>query len=288
MPKVPHEVQVAATARQSYDPGVSDLGDVLELMHTARQRPLAVRATLRHWSDQQVFREAMDRWHAGFQKGSVSLLVVQDARGEPARFSEEVFRVWHRRPGPLWRVEQETRGKTSVTILNGRRWWSNSFEDRYWTNLQPDGGIARNVGGEVPSPVLDVIFCPSIVPAVTLLQTVGTVSHLGREAVSLHGRLEISERGGGYMFSLGAPYADAVELLVDRSTGMLLQISLSLDGQEFSRWEVEEADFDARLNDGLFVGPADAQLPPMPDVDQLPDRLRERARRSFQRGARQE
>jgi hypothetical protein len=63
------------------------------------------------------------------------------------------------------------------------------------------------------------------------------------------------------------PYADGLELIIDRATGILMQVRPSIEGAEFMRWELVELEVGRPLDDALFEGPPEARLPPgFPDA----------------------
>jgi hypothetical protein len=255
----------------SYDLIMSDLGDVLELLHTAHLRPLAVKATMRHWRDRSLYDDALARWQKRQEDELSSKTVRLRSRALSTEETlEDIFEVWHQRPGPLWRVEHAGRGqgyKLDITIINGRRWWLSKSGEHFWTNIRPDGSFAENVGGGLPGPGLETLFDPAPVVAVTTLSEPAATSHLGRAAVRVRGGLYVGKESRQvHAFAIGSPFADQVELTVDRETGVLLLVRLSVDGGVFMVWEVTAIDFDPDVNPSMFEGPHDAEVPSFKSV----------------------
>jgi hypothetical protein len=240
---------------------MADLGDLLELLHTAHLRDMSVRATILHWSDEGLSQEVLEKWSA-MQGGSHQILRMR-ASEEVDRSHEtrEVFNLWHRAPGNLWRVEWMAQTTENVNIVNGAKWWSNSFNDRYWTNVSPDGTPAANVGGGLPRPVLQTIFEPQLIPALSTLEVSGETQILGRAALLALGRLSADGKSVRHLFALGAPYADTLKLLVDRETGILMRVELWFEGKPFDIWEMQSIGFNEAIEDALFEGPSDAHFP---------------------------
>jgi hypothetical protein len=258
---------------------MSDLGDLLELIHTAHLRPKSLRAVIRHWAQNRLAREAVERLNRRQQAGSIGSqhLLGVDVVGDdtvPAT-SEITYRVWGREPGRYWRVEWRDHRRENVAILNGQRWWSNTFGDSFWTNVRPDGSIADNVGGELPSTALQTMFAPTGLTGQLDLQTGGRARHARRAVIAASGKASLGERLDHIrMISLGWPYADDVRILVDAREGILLRYEMLLDGEPFMLWDVVEIELGRALEDALFEGPEDAQLPKMPGDEEIRRLLR--------------
>src|SRR5918996_6485191 len=76
---------------------VSDLGDLLMLLHGARGRISTVRATVRSWRDAPLMREAMER---SARRGSVVMYGPDGDHEADREPIESVVRVWLSPPAP--------------------------------------------------------------------------------------------------------------------------------------------------------------------------------------------
>jgi hypothetical protein len=244
---------------------VSDLGDLLELMHTAHQRPTSLRAVVHHWADNELSREAMEHLQKQQTRGSVEMFVIGAGAGQPPPYIDETY-DWAQEPGRRWRVEWTRQGKAHMTILNGRRWWSSGSLDGFTTNVRPDGTIAENVGGGLPSPALATVFDPASMAAAVAIFRVVRLSQKGRDVISAAARPRLDRERGVHLFALGSPYADEVQFSIDVATGFALRCEMLLDGRVFMLWEIEEMDLEHDPPPSLFEGPADARLPPVPPM----------------------
>jgi hypothetical protein len=96
---------------------MTDLGDLLVLMHGARDRVSTVRAVVRTWQHVRVSREAMAR---RADRGAVMAYVPAD---EPERESvESLVRVWLAPPDGA-REEREGPHGEWFGVRRGRLWW---------------------------------------------------------------------------------------------------------------------------------------------------------------------
>jgi hypothetical protein len=238
---------------------MSDLGHLLELLHTASSKPLSVRARVSYWVDNETYSLALRHWESMQTNGSIGHMMA--GKGPSIRYAIDEYEIWHRRPGPFWRVKRGA----SETLIEGQQWWSNSFDGRFWTNVRPDGSIASNVGGDLDRPGLETMFTPSSLPAICQLESIELTTHLSRSAFAARGILRVDPKRGRHIFALGAPYADSLEIVVDAVSGVVLRAELFLHGTPFVRWEVTEIDFDDRKEDSFFRGPANAYSPSVPD-----------------------
>jgi outer membrane lipoprotein-sorting protein len=182
---------------------------------------------------------------------------------EPPDVYEERRQFWWEPPDRL-REETETTPprRSHTTVLDGELWWTYS----------PDWGAISNVdldeqerahygagGGERFKHLLD----PS--PLIPLLDF-GDVAEAGdRLRVRATPRDDVSEPSLWYAHGVGG--ADAIELEVDRQTGVVRTMRALLDGEELWASELEQIVLDEDFPPGTFVfvpPPGEEVLPPEP------------------------
>lgn len=231
---------------------MSELGDLLELMHGARRRWSTVRLVLRRWNDTDLGRLAMERGaeKARTQGAGVSILRV-GARSESKKNDpypetyESVSRMWLDPPQHRFRVERSDPHGNSVFVQVGEHWWS-YHPNMGATSNEGDTSI-RAGGSEEVSPLLD----PALVVGILEFDITGEREHHGRSSIVVRATSrEVEERArfGHYM-----PDADEFELLVDAEVGVLLRIESFIDGQPFMILELTDVQFEEPFAEDLFV-----------------------------------
>lgn len=236
---------------------MKELDDILELMRGARGRWDTVRATLRHWEDTVLIREARRRYYGA----------PLPTNGEP-RFMEAVHRIWARKPY-RWRLEFD--GPEGTNVFVGDLGWSEP----------PDAPRTERRGPPLDALMLEAIdatvaytFDPWPVITELVLRVRERTEHAGREAVRI---LAVPEAGPTVL--LGSD-ADDYELLVDVERGVLLRSAARVEGEEFRVTEVLDIAFDEKLSEDIFIAedvfltdptelPLETQRPPDQTLDGL-------------------
>ena len=252
---------------------MSELAEVLELMHTAAERWRTLRAAGRAWRHRDRARTAWDRWVATLRRGrerSVVFLGGADREPEPEEPEPEEterWRLWLAEPDRA-RAEFEAGGETLTVVAVGTTWWSVSPSMGLVTN----GGDPDATHGMGPGSAL--IDPAGILPAVEL-EVVGRSSFLGRPTIEVVARPapldeEDEERGElpGTTHGYG-PGADEYRLTVDAERGILLRAEARLEGAPFRVLEMDEVAFDEDLPDGTFAPPA-GEVEPVPTERSVP------------------
>ena len=149
---------------------MSQLGDVLELMHGARTRYGTLRATITTWRHheraQKAFQKSMERQRAG-SSGQITLYSA-GGRDEPipdtAEASVDVWLEWPRRCREERATDHAGKPSPSTRVVDGDRWWS--FDEQMGAVSNEGAGEAQTGGsaqwsgnqtGDGPSCVLPLL-----------------------------------------------------------------------------------------------------------------------------------
>jgi outer membrane lipoprotein-sorting protein len=218
---------------------VSELGDVLELLHGAHRRYRTVRLVAHEWRHDARFLAAYEQaMRAGGASGYES---AQD-EGVPAE-TDVVVRAWFEQPN-RFREEREDGGRLYVAASNGSRWWT-ALPD--WATIAEDGdGWLRGHVGRGIRQLLD----PARLVGVVDLEPRARGEVAGRPAYAV----TATPRPGVYPdVDVLATGADRHELLVDAERGLLLAATSSRSGEPFSSIRVDEIAFDEPIDAARFA-----------------------------------
>jgi hypothetical protein len=106
---------------------VSELGEVLELLHDAAGRVTTLSATLREWWDEQQSRRAMEAVARNAQGASDTWLVGDGEPSSPPRYREHRTSIHYQRPGRYRSERQPVAASQEPAILHvcdGTREWT--------------------------------------------------------------------------------------------------------------------------------------------------------------------
>lgn len=241
---------------------MSQLGDLLELLHGSRGTYRSVRGVLRHWLSFRLSQEAHERWErmlraAGHSGGTAFQMVMATSAGplaEPPDRHELVIRFWSEPPA---RQREETttlapQPHEHTVVRDGTRWWTYSPEWGAMSNVAA-GADDENIGvggGELWMALLD----PSAwIPALDF-QLEGEGDVLGRPALRVRGLPRAPRGDDPFQVHTQLPAgADEYRLLVDRKRGVVLFAAALLEGEEFWVSEFVELVFDEELPAATFV-----------------------------------
>lgn len=242
---------------------MSELAELLELLHGARRRYRSVRGTLRHWWRMSLSEEARERWEltmreAGEAHGSSFAVAVSMGEGpprEPPDRQERVVRFWSEPPARL-REEAEIMAPERyehVTVRDGKRWWTYSPDWGAISNVGADdeaGAMSAGTGGELWQLLVDPA---GWIPGLDFEAGV-EVDLLGRRAIRVRATSRVSSGSDPFVFRGQLPVgADGYELLIDRERGVVLRAAALLDGEEFWVCELEQLVFDEEFPPETFV-----------------------------------
>jgi hypothetical protein len=238
---------------------VSDLGDLLVLLHGARARTSTVRATVRTWRHGRLMQEAFQR--ATRDKGGV--MYAPGGEDEPEG-AEGLVRVWLA-PPDLAREERSGADGEGFGVRRGRLWWHYDPHNGARSNEdEPD--IGGGVGEELwwlldPAPVIGLLDFDAVVPG----------RCAGRATLHVRAVPRALPQGDDWpLMRLGAHGADELRLDVDAERGALLRLEARLEGRPFVISEVVEIAFDETFADNVFV----FTRPPGEEVRSIADEFR--------------
>jgi hypothetical protein len=193
---------------------MSELGDVLELLHGAAGRVTTLTATLLDWHDEQRALRAVE----AAQHHGAAIAVLQH-QGEPPRQYEQRTLVHYRHLG-RYRLHRQANAYVHqphdvLQVCDG---------EREWTYLAAE----RQAYVQAPSQQHELfrLLDPSWLPATCTLSVAGHTAHEDRRAVELHGqpRPDLLDRHLHHL-GVGAGQADELHAVVDAATGLLLSVT---------------------------------------------------------------
>jgi outer membrane lipoprotein-sorting protein len=231
---------------------VSELGDLLELLHGAAGRVSSVQSRWRLWRDEE-------RVHAAFmahakQTGGRTYTARRAARGGGSTEHTEEVRFWWQSPASM-REQRDTAqgegawtGQPNLVIRVGATWWSYSPQTGALTN----GGDERHSHGAGDQFLAMLDPCELI--GVLDFTVVGRGQRAGRPVVVVVCRPRLGDRRGPAGFALHhlGLGADEHVIEVEADRGVLLRAEARLEGQALQITEAAEIAFDTRLDPGLF------------------------------------
>src|SRR5712664_2757799 len=213
---------------------MSDLGEVLELMHTSSERWSSLRLRGHEWRHLETFSRAWEHDVTELRKhASVTVMSARfEKPGEPQEESREDWRVWLARPDKM-RTQFQVGDQVVTAVFLGDHWWSWS-PSGFRTN---DGALSFSHG-----------FGPGeglVHPArhITSLQmrVAGRTTFLSRPAFDVAAVPHTSEpHGFERTFLMLGTGADLYKLVVDSEVGILLRSQAEFHGEPFRVIEVDD------------------------------------------------
>ncbi len=214
---------------------MSELGDLLVLMHGARGRVTTVRATVRMWNHVARTHEAMTR------RGTV---VTYGPRSEETE-RECVMRVWLAPPDRA----REERDGDAYAVRRGPLWWSYDPVNGARTNEdRPEAG-SGGTGEEVwwlvdPGPIIGLLDYDGFARG----------HRAGRETIEVRAVPRAVGDGDSWpLVRLAGEGADELHLAIDAEHGALLRIELRLGGEPYAIYEALEVAFGEPFADDVFA-----------------------------------
>jgi hypothetical protein len=235
---------------------VSDLAELLELMHTSTTRWQTIRA--QGWEWRHLVR-LQDAWRRMVPRDRSRGTAISAGSEQPK--PEDVrapWRLWLAQPDRV-RTEFTVGDDTVTAVIVGETWWSWSRSRTVTTNRgDPHSSHGRGPGDALLHPA-------SILPAVELdiagrttfidrpvLEVVATPSPIDdNDEESSDWRFATHGLGGG---------ADEYALLVDAQCGVLLRSEARIGGEPFQIIEMRAVAFDEKLAEEVFAPPPDRDI----------------------------
>jgi hypothetical protein len=229
---------------------VGTLGDVIELMQSARTRYSTLDARVRHWSHRERVARASERVEGRTAAGGTATLAWVEGAAAVAAATfdlpdEPLEREWTGRlrvkAPSRWRIDTEKGDEGQIDV--GWRWW---LEDR---DTWPTPDDRRSW----PAPDrLEEISDPALLIAETWLEPVGRSEVAVRDAIVVSARPRPTIRAGGMEFLQLDPPGDEYELAVDAERGIVLRLTATFGGEPMEVIEVLSVAFDGPMSDDLF------------------------------------
>jgi hypothetical protein len=221
---------------------MSELGDLLELMHGAASHVGFVHATLAERLRPRLLERAFATFveRVDVARGGGYFHVPLGGVAPGAEADEHVWRVelW---AAPPDRFRQERSGPDAeqVLVVDGERWWEWTPAFGLHTHEERDG--VRHHGG------LDLLD-PAAFLAGHDLEVAGEGAVAGRPATRV--RVQSTDLARS-PFGL-QPGVETAELLLDSERGLILRLAELVDGEEALVREVEQIDYDQPPPEGTF------------------------------------
>jgi hypothetical protein len=217
---------------------MSELGDLLELLHRAHASFGTVRLEAREWRHTRRSNEAYARLaHAA---SGVTQTIVQEA-GVPDEW-EVVIRGWL--DPPRVREERGEAGRLVLAVADGERWWQVLPE---WATVSDEGdGWSTGRVGECLRRIVD----PAALAVGLELEVTGRGERAGRDAILVAALPRPHPHAWQHETLLAG--GDRHELAVDAERGTLLGATSFLDDEPAFVLEVLEVAFDEPLDEALF------------------------------------
>jgi outer membrane lipoprotein-sorting protein len=227
---------------------VSELGEVLELMHTSEQRWRSLRAAGREWRHAALNLEAFMRMVERRRPGSVAVFGGSSEEVEEPEESESTWRLWMEGRRRIRAEFTVGHGDMVTAVVDGPTWWS-------WS---PSTGALTNEGSENAEtglgPGTALVHPAVILPAIDL-EIRGRTRKLDRsvyEVVATPSEGDEEEQNAGLLHGIGSG-AEQYTLLVDGERGVLLRTEARLHGRPFLILEMDEVAFDQALPAETFT-----------------------------------
>jgi outer membrane lipoprotein-sorting protein len=243
---------------------MSELGDLLELLHGARDRWTTVRLTIRAWRHHERSMQAWKAQQDSHEGATWTHFGIADGEPEP-EMSQMLTRLWIH--GDRLREECEGDEHAHLGIRRGRLWWIyDEMNGAISNENNPDHGSSV---GELYRRLLD----PSRIIGGVRFDILGRTSAAGRDGIRVLAIPRATDNPYRDLPDLEGA-ADEHELVVDAERGVLLRVASRFRGENFHVQDVLDIAFDEQFPDELFVfeppegervRPAGARLT-LPDV----------------------
>ncbi|MEA2186790.1 MAG: hypothetical protein QOK16_1801 [Solirubrobacteraceae bacterium] len=227
----------------AYPRVMSELGDLLELLHGAGGSFQTLASRWRCWRHDERAHAAFMAAHAG--SGSV-VSVYGEGPSQPPEHEEEV-RLWVARPDRMREEHDDsTRGQATLAVQVGSTWWAYS----------PRMGAMTNDGDEHHQHGIGQMFQAHLDPARVMglfdIEITGRGERAGHpvicatwrsRALTDHEQFALHQMGSG---------AQEHAIEVDADRGVLLRLEARFAGEPMAISQALDVTFDAKLDPALF------------------------------------
>jgi outer membrane lipoprotein-sorting protein len=227
---------------------VSELGEVLELMHTSEQRWCSVRASGREWRHAALNLEAFMSMVERRRPGSVAVFGSSAGEVEEPEESDSTWRLWMEGRHRVRAEFAVGQGEMVTAVVDGSTWWS-------WS---PSTGALTNEGSENAEtglgPGTALVHPAVILPAIDL-EIRGRTTKLDRsvyEVLATPSEEDEEAENSGLLHGIGSG-AEDYSLLVDGERGVLLRTEARLHGRPFLILDIDDVAFDQELPAETFT-----------------------------------
>ena len=219
-----------------------ELGTLLELLYSARDRSQTIRVTIRRRNRQARERELLRA--RGLYRDPPPIPPEEGTWGKPSEVIETTTRVWAARPYRL-RWESTFNGddigeRTTVGVKEGELFWSRFGDGDVHTNEQ------RPLSGTMTTDE-ERLLDPSALLGVYRFETKSQTTLLGRPGIEVIAHRRVGIHGHEF-----GPLGDELALVVDEERGVLLRSAVIVEGEEISFSEIVEIAFDEPISAELF------------------------------------
>jgi outer membrane lipoprotein-sorting protein len=229
---------------------MGELGDLLELLHDARNRYRTVRATIREWRHEERQRRAWEQYVASMPRDrsriGVAVSTGLASAPVPPPESETILRVWLEWSDRIREEREPVTGleESTIGVRDRDRWWHYSPSQGALSN-EADVSIGSGIGQTV-----EQLLDPAHLISSFDFELLGTTEHTGRQAFRAIAtpRQELPPWFGAHR-EPSHPH----DLIVDRERGLLLRDAALIDGEEYWLAEVLEIAFDESFPPDTFV-----------------------------------
>jgi outer membrane lipoprotein-sorting protein len=231
---------------------MSELGDLLELLHGASSRFERLHAVFRTWRHEEREEAAFAAYTEGAQITGTIHVAELDIDGDEADENsspevEGVVRIWLDGPDKL-REEREDDDGFEITVRRGAKWWQRSEDAGVYTGEYDDEGIGTAADVQELSWLAD----PGRAVGVMDLQPSGHGQRAGRDVILVQARPLDAHRGSGLLEPFGEG-ADEYRFEVDAELGLILRLEARRDGLPFSIFEALSIEVDAPIPEERFT-----------------------------------
>jgi len=220
---------------------VSELAELLELLHGADAPFETLYGRFRTWRHHERGRVAFEAWAKKERRRGAS--VGSFGRGDAPEESEEFVSIWRQEPD-LARTERP--GSYAVAV--GERWWVWRDDSGAMSN-EEDDSVSSGVGAEM-GPFLS----PARLLGLLRFEPAGRAERVGRQVILADGWPRPMPRHMPHSFvlhELGLG-AERYRLELDAERGLVLAAQAFIDGAPFTEVKALELTVDEPLDPALF------------------------------------